>query len=183
MDINDLKSDWQNAGSDYIDEQNLKLMTKVNQHPALKRLRLELLFYTIILTAFLAVYYDAFDGNNKPFWVNFLLVSSLLLYLINNLVGYFLIKNPVRANNIFSSVQKQVFILKRLSLTTLVASVLYSITFIAFFTVTVELNQKKYILLAVMILIFVTTRYFAFKNWLERVDHFSQLLSDFKDIS
>ena len=183
MDINDLKSDWKNIGEGSVDEQTLKLMTKVDQHPALKKLRLELLVNTAILVAFLAVYYDAFDGHNKPLSVNILLIMSAILYTINNVVGYLMIKHPIRANNILTSIQNQVSLLRRLSITTLISSILYSITFIAFFTVSIELNTKKYILLAVMIIIFAASRYFTYKSWLERVDHFSQLLSDFKDLS
>lgn len=181
MEIDDLKSDWKNAGKNVIEEDGLKRMTSINHHPTLKKIRRELLINTLILVGFLAVYYDAFDGQNKPIWLNMLLVTSACLYTINNFIGYLMIKNPVKAGNILVSIRKQVLLLRRLSITTLLSSVLYSITFIAFFSITIEFSPAKYIILAVMVIIFVVTRYFSYKRWIDQINHFGQVLTDFKE--
>lgn len=179
MDINDLKSEWQNAGNSSVDVEKLKLMTKVNQHPALKKLRTELLFDALVLTAFLILYYDGFDGDKKPILVNVFLIASILIYIGNNVFGYILIKNPVKAENILTSVERHFVVLKRLSITTVIASVLYAITFTLFFTISLPATPKKYIAIAVMIIIFGAVRYAYYKRWQEKIDHFRQLLSEF----
>ncbi|WP_221392371.1 hypothetical protein [Dyadobacter sp. NIV53] len=182
MDINDLKSEWQNAGNNFVDEEKLKLMTKINQHPGLKKLRTELFFDAIILTAFLIFYYDGFDGDKKPILINAFLIASILIYIGNNVFGYKLIKNPVRAENILASVERYILVLKRLSITTIIASVLYATTFTLFFTISLPSTPKKYIAIAVMVLIFGSVRYAYYKRWQQKIDHFRQLLNEFNNV-
>lgn len=182
MDINDLKSEWQSAGNSSVDVEKLKLMTKVNQHPALKKLRTELFFDTLILTAFLVFFYDGFDGNKKPILVNAFLIASILIYIGNNVFGYILIKNPVKAENILASLEQHVVVLKRLSVTTIIASVLYATTFTLFFTISLPSSPKKYIAIAVMIIIFGAVRYANYKRWQNKIDHFHQLLNEFNHV-
>jgi len=184
MDINDLKADWQNAGSELVNEEKLKLMTKISQHPTLKKLRIKLILETVFLTVLLFVYYDAFDGDQKPMYANLLLVSSVLLYLANNVLGFLFIKNPIRAENISLSVQKQVLTLKRLSVFSLLSSSIYAVTLIFYFSVSVKFTSFKYVLLSLLIFSFTAIFYFSYKKWKNKIDHFSRVLSMYiKDVA
>lgn len=49
MELNELKSGWQNAGGNYRTEADLERMTKLNQHPTLKRIRIKLIIETVVL--------------------------------------------------------------------------------------------------------------------------------------
>jgi len=184
MDINDLKADWQNAGGSSINEENLKIMTKINKHPTLKNIRIKLIIEAVALTTLLFLYYGAFDGAKKPWFVNLSLVFSILLYITNNVLGYFLTKNPIRADNISQSVQNQILVLRRLSVFSILSSVFYTSTLLMFFAVSIKFTSIKYILLASLIFIFAATFYFSYKKWKTKIDHFAHLLSGYvKDIA
>ncbi|TDE17556.1 hypothetical protein [Dyadobacter psychrotolerans] len=184
MDIKDLKAEWQKAGSGSVNEETLKLMTKISQHPTLRKLRIKLISEAIFLIILLFVYYDGFDGDKKPIYVNVLLVLSILLYITNNFLGFLFIKNPVRGNNIIVSLQKLCLVLKRMTVFSLLSSTIYAATLIFYFSVSVEFTFLKYILLGTMMLIFVIISFFSYKKWKQKIDYFSHVLSAYiKDVA
>ena len=54
MEFDDLKSNWQHAGKPTKSVAELQLMTRVQQHPRLRRIRLKLLIETVLISAFFA---------------------------------------------------------------------------------------------------------------------------------
>ena len=182
MDIDDLKSNWKNLGNESFSEKQLQMMTKVNNHPTLKKLRLKLIIEAGFLTTLLFVYYDGFDGHTKPFWSNSLLIICVLFYITNNVFGYFQIKNPIQGNNILNSVQNQIKTIKRLTLFSAVCAILYAITLLVFFSVSIEFTPSKYMMLVGLIITFAVMFYFSFKSWKKRAGHFNKLLNEFEDI-
>jgi uncharacterized membrane protein len=179
MDINDLKADWKNAGGSSINEANLKIMTKINEHPTLRNIRIKLIIEAIALIILLLIYYDGFDGAKKPWFLNLSLVFSILIYITNNVLGYFFTKNPIRADNISLSIHNQILVLRRLSVFSILSSVFYASTLIMFFSVSIKFTTIKYFLLACVILIFAIMFYFSYKKWQTKIDHFSHLLSGY----
>jgi len=87
MELEDLKSDWQNGLIAEKSEDDLQKMTRITNHPTLKRIRTKLIIETISFVLFLVVYYDWFDGDKKPFYANAFLVVSLLFFIANDVVG------------------------------------------------------------------------------------------------
>ena len=65
MELTDLKSGWQNAGEAFKNEADLLNMTRITNHPSLKKIRMKLIAETIFLLFFLVIYYDWFDGDKK----------------------------------------------------------------------------------------------------------------------
>jgi len=184
MDINDLRAEWQNAGSGSVSEETLRLMTKISQHPTLKKLRIKLILETVFLTILLFVYYDGFDGDKKPLYANALLVLSILLYITNNVLGYLFIKNPVRANNISLSVQKHLLVLKRMSIFSLLSSIFYAVTLLFYFSNSIKFTSSKYLLVVILVLIFAAVFYYSYKKWKNKIDKFSREMSMYiKDIA
>jgi hypothetical protein len=179
MDINDLKSDWQNAGKTSLNEEHLKMMTQVNQHPILKKLRLRLILEAILLSGFLLVYYDGFDGDRKPMYINILLVASVIFYIANNLLGYYFVKNPVLAHTMRLSVQNQVRVLKRLSVFSLSSSAIYATTLCIFLASSIDFTTKKYLCLAVVILAYGLLFYTSFRTWKSKIRYFEKLSTEF----
>ena len=179
MELNDLKSGWQAAGSAFTNEVNLQKMTRVTQHPSLKKIRTKLIIETIGLVFFLFVYYDWFDGDKKPFAVNVLLVSSLLLYILNDVIGYISIARPVRGINLKLSIQNYLMRIKRLSVFSLIISFLYSISIIIFFTSVINFTKEKKLILAGLIIVLFQMVFLSFKTWTKWIKSLKQQVNDF----
>ena len=179
MELDDLKSGWQAAGSAFTSEADLQRMTRVAHHPSLKKIRAKLIVETIGLSFFLLVYYDWFDGDKKPFSVNLLLVGSLVLYIVNDVIGYIAIATPVRGRNLKLSVQHYLQRIKRLSVFSLIISIVYSISIIIFFTSVIDFTREKRLLLAGVIIVLFQIILLSFKFWTKRIEKLQQQVNDF----
>nr|WP_295928357.1 hypothetical protein [uncultured Dyadobacter sp.] len=179
MNIDDLKSDWQQDGSEPLSETQLAAMTRVRNHPSLHKLRIKFLTEIAALGAFLFVYYDGLDGAAKPLLVNALLIISILLYMFNNALGYFQIQNPSVTGNIRNALAKQAHALKRLAVLSLVSSIVYATALLIFLTYQTAFTQRKYIILSALIVAFVLLFYYSWISWQRKIAHFKQLEADF----
>jgi len=179
MELNDLKSGWQNAGGAFRSEADLQKMTRIARHPSLKKIRIKLIMETIGLVFFLFVYYDWFDGDKKPFYVNLLLVSSLLLYISNDVIGYISITRPIRGINLKLSIQNYLIRLKHLSFFSLIISLLYSVSLIVFFTSVINFTKEKRLILAGIIIVLFQMLLLSFKIWSKRINKLKQQVNDF----
>ena len=165
MELNELKSGWQNAGGNYRTEADLERMTKLNQHPTLKRIRIKMIIEIVVLSFFLVVYYDWFDGDKKPLYANLLLFAGVLLYIFNDVIGYISLTKPVMKENLRSSVQHLLSKVKRLSILSLVISFFYSVCLLAFFLSIVTFTKEKSFILLGMILVLVQVTHISYKVW------------------
>jgi cation transport ATPase len=165
MELNELKSGWQHAGGNEKTEADLKRMTKINQHPTLKRIRIRLIIETILLSFFMVVYYDWFDGDQKPLYANLLLFTGVLLFIFNDVVGYISLAKPVMKENLRSSVEHLLRKVKRLSMLSLIISFFYSICLLAFFLSVITFTKEKSFILLGMILVLVQLTHISYKVW------------------
>jgi len=165
MDANNLKLIWQKAGGAGKSESEIKRMTNIINHPSLKKIRTKLLIESISLTFFLFIYYDWFDGNNKTFTMNVLLVSSLILYILNDVIGYFSISRPIRGANLKISIEKYYLRIKRFSVFSLITSFLYGLFIILYFSSTINFNKEKYLILIGIVIILLVMTYLSFQLW------------------
>jgi cation transport ATPase len=179
MDIDDLKSDWRQAGNESLSEKELATMTRVRNHPSLRKLRTKFMTEIIALAALLLLYYDGFDGAEKPFLINILLVMSILLYIISNSLGYSQIQNPSVSGNIREALAEQRRSLKRLAVFSLTSSVVYATALMVFFTYQMVFTQRKYIILTALILSSFLLFYYSWISWQRKITHFRQLEADF----
>src|SRR5690606_29518805 len=99
-------------------------------------------------------YYTLFDGNLKPLWVNILLVLSVLLPLIHNLMGYRFAKYLVHGANIHESLKNYLAKVRIYAIISIISRQIYLTGLLVFFTYGLSFNTSKYILLAVIGLIF-----------------------------
>lgn len=180
MELNELKSDWHNAGGNYRTETDLQRMTKLNTHPTLKRIRTKLIIETIILSFLLVVYYDWFDGDKKPMYTNLLLFTSILLYIFNNVMGYMALARPIMKENLKSSVQHLLSKVKRLSILSLVISFFYSVCLLAFFLSVITFTKEKSFILLGMILVLVQLTHISYKVWRNWKSKLKLILTDFE---
>ena len=179
MELNELKSGWQNAGGNYRTEADLERMTKLNQHPTLKRIRTKLMIETILLSFFLVVYYDWFDGDQKPLYANLLLFAAVLLYILNDVIAYISLARPVMKENLRSSVQHLLSKVKRLSMLSLVVSFSYSVCLLAFFLSVITFTKEKSFILLGMILVLVQVTHISYKLWRNWIAKLELQVTDF----
>lgn len=179
MELNDLKSGWQNTGGAFKSENDLQKMTKVTHHPTLKKIRTKLVFETIGLVLFLIVYYDGFDGDQKTFFVNALLISSLLLYILNDVIGYISIAKPIRGDNLKMSIRNYLMRIKRLSVFSLSISFLYGISLLVFFTSVINFTKEKNLILVGFIVALFLMTFLSLKIWTKWIKSLEQQVNDF----
>jgi hypothetical protein len=178
MELENLKSGWQTAGSALRNEADLLKMTKITNHPFLKRVRRKLLIETLLLIFLLIVYYDWFDGDKKPFHANLLLVTGVLLYIANDIVGYISLLRPVRGINLKLSIENYLGSIKRLSLFSIGISFLYSISLIVFFASVINFTrEKRFILLGIILILFQLMLWSA-RIWSARIKALKQQVKD-----
>lgn len=187
MELDNLKSAWQHAGGHRKNENELNQMTKLVNHPSLKRIKTKLIVETIALTFFLIVYYDWFDGNKKSFFANAVLVIGLSLYIINDIVGYVSIARPVWGSDLKASIRNYVARLKRFAILSLFVSVLYSVSLTVYFTSVINFTKEKRLILAGIVVVLLVLFRISFKKWNQRIkalEHQAQEFSyDEKDDS
>lgn len=165
MELNDLKSDWKNAGKNFKSEADLRLMTKIVNHPSIKKIRTKLIIEAIVLSFFLFIYYDWFDGDKKPFYANVSLVVGLLLYIFNDVIGYISITRPIKDTNLKLSLQNYLMRIERLSISSVIITFLYSISIIIFFTSVITFTKEKGLILIFSVVLVVQFILLSLRMW------------------
>lgn len=179
MELSELKSGWQNAGGDFKSESDLQRMTRIVNHPSIKKIRTKLVIETIIMIFFLCIYYDWFDGEKKPFYANVALIAGLLLYIVNDVVGYISIVRPVMENNLRRSLQNYLRRIKRLSILSVIITFLYSISIIIFFTSTIIFTKEKGLMLVFSTVIVFQIILLSKRIWAKWIKNLKQQVDDF----
>jgi len=180
MELSDLKSDWHNAGVTMKSEGDLLKMTRINNHPTLKKIRSKLIIETFCFILFLSIYYDWFDGDKKPMYANALLVSSLLLFIANDMIGYFSIVKKFSGRDIKNSLEIYLARIKRLSIYSMICIVLYSFSILLFFTSVIHFTKEKsFILLSFVILLFQML-FWSQRIWNKWIKSLQQQLKNFE---
>ncbi|MEO8413097.1 MAG: hypothetical protein ABI472_05530 [Ginsengibacter sp.] len=179
MELDDLKSNWQNAGGYSKSESDLLNMTKLTHHPSLKKIRIKLIAETIFLVLFLVIYYDWFDGDKKPLYANIILATGLLFYIANDMIGYVAIAKPVSGLNLKLSITNYFARIKRLAIFSLIFSFLYSISLIVFFTSVIHFTREKRFLLLGLVIILFQLMFWSFRVWTRRIKSLQQQVKDF----
>jgi hypothetical protein len=170
MELHDLKSGWQNAGKNVKTANEILSMTKISNHPSLKKLRRKLIIEIILLTMFLIIYYDWFDGDQKPIYANALLVVGLLLYILNNVIGYISLTNPAKESNLKLSLMTYLAGIKKRSLYSMLCSFMYSISLILFFVSVIQFNREKWFILLGLVIIFIQVMFWSHRVWMKRIN-------------
>ena len=178
MELNDLKSAWQNAGSVSKTEAAIEKMTQFRSNPSLKKIRRKLIVELIGLIIFLFVYYDWFDGDKKPFLANIFLVAGLLLYILNDAIGYISFTRLIKGTSLSESIQNYLKRIKQLFILSVITSALYSISLIIFFTAVIDFTEKKKILLGGIVIIMTVMIILSIKIWKERIRKLQQNVAD-----
>ena len=152
MNLDDLKSTYQQADVPTKDGDTLRAMTKLRQNPTFRRLRRRMYIQAAALLAFAIIAYPALDGYEKPWWAQLVMMGTLALYFIHELWG--LIKlTPMGGakTSLVQGLERTQHVVRVRAASTWVVSLLYGIGLMVFFGSTIEWNQTKVLGMAIML--------------------------------
>lgn len=181
MELDDLKANWKNAGRHTKSPAELQLMTRVGKHPRLKKIRRKLLIEIVLLSAFLLVYRDIFDGAEKPLWANILLLAGTILFILNDIFGYLVLRNPVKGDNLADSVQNLKARLQRMLVLSIGSSLFFGTSVILFFSTGIEFTESVYLLLTGILSGLLLVTFLSYKNWSYRINQIQKAANEFKE--
>lgn len=170
MDLQDLKSQYQNLSTDSHDPKQLRNMLRANQHPVLKGIRLQLLLEGIFWTLFLFVYYDFFDGHLKPFFWNLALVGAVAFLLVHTFLGYQISNRAIYGDNIRESLQQYLSRIRKYARISIGSRVLAVLTIMGFFLSTVPATPFRYGQAALILLTILVQIYLLYRVWAKRIN-------------
>jgi hypothetical protein len=169
MELDQLKSDWNASANAPKTSEALKTMLSENRHPVLKEIRKQVVIEFIGWSAFLLCYYTMFDGQEKPIWANLLLINSICCSLIHNAAGYSFSKYLIRGADLKSSLRYYLSKIRNYAFFAVLTRFLSFAGFLVFFTVNIEFNTFKYVMLAVLVLILLAQLAWLSRLWAKRV--------------
>lgn len=169
MEPDQLKSAWKDIAGKNKNREELKLMIRENRHPTLKGIRMQMIIEITAWTFFLFLYYNMFDGDRKPFYVNLLLVAAVLLLLVHSMMGYVSSKKLVKGNNLKESLLKYFTSIKVYAIVSVTSRVFTIICLLIFFIATIEFTANKYILLAGIAMIIPLQVFLLSRIWIKRI--------------
>ncbi len=180
MTLDNLKSNWKHTGSRTKNQDQLEQMTKIKNHPNIKRMRIKFIFEAILLTLFLAIYFDGFDGATKPLWANVLLIATTITYILTRVVGWLLLRNPIKGHTLKTSLIRFQRQLRQMALSTRLTAFLFGAAIILFFSTAIDFTTEKYLLLAGMIGTLILLVYLSSRNWNQRIKGIQTTLGEFE---
>lgn len=179
MDLENMKSTWQESAPDKKDIGQLKKMTELKNHPSILKTRRTLLFEGALLVAFSFFYYDGLDGTEKPLWANLLLIGSATAFIITRYIGWAILQNPVRSQvNLLSSLQVFENRLKRIAGWSILSSLLFNTAILVFFSSVIRFTNGKYALLGVLAIILLISVYLSNSIWRKRIQTIHTVLEN-----
>ncbi len=181
MDMENIKSTWKNSQQGEKSQTELLMMTKINNHPKIQKIKIKFLIEAILLSVFLTVYYTGLDGATKPLWANTFLIVCTVAFIIVRFVGWLVLQNPVKDSNLKKSLRQFQTNLKKVALSILFTAFLSGSAFIIFFTSSIDFTREKYFLFAGMILGLLCAIYLANRNWISRIKAIKTTLDELDD--
>ena len=183
MEFENLKSNWKKAGKGVKDQEEIFVMTKIKNHPNIKRIRIKFFIETFSISVFLVMFYNGFDGGNKPLWANLLLIGGSISFLVIRIMGWHALRNPIKGDNLKTSLILFENKLQRITFFVLLSSFLFGLSIILFFATSIAFTKGKYFMLAGMVLTLILLVYLSSRNWFKRVESINTTLLDFNNDS
>lgn len=180
MEIDNLKSVWQEISTPQKNTEELNLMLKKNSHPILASIKKQIVIEALGFTAFLFCYFTMFNGADKPLVGNLIIVAAILLQLFYNYRGFLMQSNFRSSTNLTSDLQNFTVKLKTYRTEVLLARTFFAFGIIAFFTYNINFSESKWLALAVISIIFSVQLGFLYRIWSKRINRLTLVLEEFK---
>lgn len=182
MNLNELKSQWNAVEVTKKSQDELSVIIAIKEHPELKSIKIKLIIEVVLLTVYLFVYHNIFDGHDKPVWTNIALISSAVFFIATDFSGWLLIRNPIKEDSVTKSLSSFYKSLRVMGFTSLIASSFFGSSIILFFAIPIELTPVKYLIISGMILTLITSIYISRKNWLRKSSRIKEVITEFESI-
>jgi hypothetical protein len=179
MELDELKSEWNTVKPFSKTNEAILLMLQENRHPVLKAIRKQIIIELIGWSLFLVCYYTMFDGGNKPFFINIVLIFAVAFPMVHHLYGYHFNKYLIDGSNIKSSLEKYLNRMKAYASLSLISRVLFVSGLLLFFTYSIHFTASKYYLLTVIILVFLIQLFFLYRIWAKRLQELKNTINAF----
>ena len=180
MEIDNLKSTWQDISAPQKKEEELDLLLKKNSHPVLTSIKKQIIIELFGFTAFLFCYFTMFDGETKPIAINLTIMGAVLLQLFYGYKGFLMQSRFKSSTNLNDNLQSFMKHLKSYRLQVLLARTTFAIGFITFFTYDISFSALKWLFLAFIIVIFVVQLCLLYRIWSKRIGRLELVLEEFK---
>lgn len=179
MDLEQLKSDWNKISTPEKDTTELKKMLSENSHPVLKGIRRQLTIELIGWSAFLLCYYTMFDGDQKPLYINVLLVVSVSLSLLHNVSGYWSSKYLMQGNDLLISLKQYLNKMKVYAAVSICSRALFAAGLLLFFCYNIRFDSSKYLALGLAIVVMLIQLIFLSALWKRRLSALKSSIAGF----
>lgn len=156
-------------------------MLEEKHHPVLKEIRTQITIEIVGFSAFLLCYFSAFDGATKPFYINLILIFSILASLIHNLYGYRLSNRPVDGSDILNSLKNGIRKTKIYGFRSIINRLIFTSGLMLFFSYNIKFTPSKFYLLAGAIIAITLIQIILLnKIWKKRVQKLKEVLVGFE---
>ncbi|WP_276484332.1 hypothetical protein [Paraflavitalea pollutisoli] len=181
MEDKDLKAAWQGTPPPPTNQENIRKMMIANNHPVQQAIRKQLIIETLAFTGLLAVYYNIFDGHEKPLFANILLVAALLVAILHNIIGYRFSRQQVRGNNLQQSLTAAITKWRNYAIGSIASRAVTATCLLVFFTTIIQLTPVKTWLLVGAIVVCAGQLLLLIRLWVRRISQLKQATGYFKD--
>lgn len=175
-----LKAAWNSTPTPSRNAADIAAIVDKHASPVMREIRKQLIIELLGYTAFLVVYYDFFDGDKKPLYLNALLVIAVLFLLAYNVFGYTLAKKPVMGNSLLESMQQQVQQLKRYALVSVSCRIFAMAGIFSFFLANIHWDNSKYTAVSVIVIVTLLALFVHRTIWAGRIKRLRNTIAALK---
>jgi hypothetical protein len=180
MEMDNLKSVWQEISPAQKEKEELHLLLKKNSYPILASIKKQLIIELVGFTAFLFCYNTMFDGETKPLWINLTIVAAILLQLFYGYKGFSMQSRFKSNNNLTEDLEYFIIQLQSYRFQVLLSRIVFAIALIIFFTYNISFYQRKWWVLAFIVITFSIQLGFLYRLWSKRINKLEATLAEFK---
>jgi hypothetical protein len=181
MELENLKSEYQNAGKVALSKTDIQKIILENNHPVLKGIKIQLLTETVLWAIFLAVYYNIFDGHLKSSLWNVLLVVSVIFILVHNILGFQIMANPINGETILESLKKYSIKIKYYAVISIATRVFAILMLLGYFISSISLTSEKLISLSFISLVIPVQIYLLYRVWAKRKNTINKMFQSLNE--
>jgi len=156
-------------------------MLKVKSHPILKKIKSQLLLELTAWIVLLTVYYSMFDGEKRPWFINFVFILGLLQAISYNLSGYLAAKNLIQGDNLSASFTTYLKQLKKFRSSAIGSRLLLMTGLLLFFSYGLEMDNKRIIAILAISSIFILQLWFLYQQWTKRIAKLEAISKNFSE--
>lgn len=178
MELENFRSDWQRMDTPSISHEQLHNMIRENRHPVIKQIQWQLLIETVGWGIFLIVYYDFFDGDQRPFYSNLLLVLGAVLLLLHHGISYWASRNIAGGTDVKRSLENYLRKMHLAAKTDVLIRVMAVAALLLFFTGGITLTFNKYGLIVILVLLTAFQIRMLYKVWMRKINKLKKVLEE-----